>query len=32
MPCWCRALHFPMCRVCFSRLILRGVGVRRFLF
>ena len=23
---------FPMCRVCLSRLILRGVGVRRFLF
>nr|DAS27721.1 MAG TPA: hypothetical protein [Caudoviricetes sp.] len=23
---------FPVSRVCFSRLILRGVGVRRFLF
>nr|DAR45337.1 MAG TPA: hypothetical protein [Caudoviricetes sp.] len=23
---------FPVSRVCFSRLILRGIGVRRFLF
>nr|DAK27622.1 MAG TPA: hypothetical protein [Caudoviricetes sp.] len=23
---------FPVSRVCFGRLILRGIGVRRFLF
>nr|DAR77819.1 MAG TPA: hypothetical protein [Caudoviricetes sp.] len=32
MPCRCRASHFSYESSVFCRLILRGVGVRRFLF
>nr|DAY19981.1 MAG TPA: hypothetical protein [Caudoviricetes sp.] len=32
MPCRCRAFHFSCESSVFCRLILRGVGVRRFLF